>query len=51
MSRWLYNFIVCALVEKKTGTIRICLFNGGISNVIMEESFKQPNNAEAAALV
>lgn len=51
MSRWLYNFIVSALVEKKTGTIEINLFEGGLSNVIFKQSFKQPNNAEAAALV
>lgn len=51
MSRWLYNMISSSLSGRFTGTIKICLFDGGVVNVVKEESFKQPNNTEAMALV
>lgn len=51
MSRWLYNLICSSLAGRFTGVIEIHCFDGGLSNVIKKESFKQPNNTEALAVV
>lgn len=39
---WLLNLISDKLKKKFTGTIKINAFQGGITNVIIEESIKPP---------
>lgn len=52
MSRWLYNFIVDKFNANRPMVIEIHIgIGGGLSNIIVKESFKQPNNTETMALV
>lgn len=52
MSKWLFNFIVDKFNAKRPMVIEIHIgIGGGLSNVLVKESFKQPNGAEAMSLV
>ena len=41
MPKWVIDIIEAWIVNKKTGSITINFFQGGISNIVKSESIKQ----------